>query len=142
MRYICIIMINHLFSLRTVKSNGLPAFCSLAILLSACNSGQSQASGKGDSAAATVKAQPPKDSTGPAVIPMTPVDTALYNAKNKFLANGDSSGRWPVHAAIERGLRYLSPNGRGGGARSGKRAHVQLFTAPAVRPETMYRLNA
>ncbi|MBN9383980.1 MAG: hypothetical protein J0H74_24725 [Chitinophagaceae bacterium] len=85
--------INHL-----LKSTCLPAFCSLAILLSACNSGQSQASGKGDSAAATTKAQPPKDSVGPTVIPMTPVDTALYNQKIKFLANGDSSGRWPVRA--------------------------------------------
>jgi len=99
MRYICITMINHLFSLQALKTTGLPAFCSLAIILSACNSGQSQASGKGDSTAAAEKAQPPKDSTGPAVIPMTPVDTALYNAKIRFLANGDSSGRWPVHAA-------------------------------------------
>ena len=84
--------VNHL-----LKSACLPGFCSLAILLSACNSGQSQASGKSDSAAATAKAQPPKDPVGPTVIPMTPVDTALYNQKIKFLANGDSSGRWPVH---------------------------------------------
>jgi hypothetical protein len=90
--------INHLLSSPSVRSAGLPAFCSLAILVSACNSGQSQASGKGDSAA-TAKAQAPKDSSGPAVIPMTPVDTALYNKKIAFLANGDSSGRWPVRAA-------------------------------------------
>jgi hypothetical protein len=90
--------INHLFSSQSLRSVGLPAFCSLAILVSACNNGQSQAS-KGDSAA-TVKAQPPADSlTGPASIPMTPVDTALYNQKISFLANGDSSGRWPVRAA-------------------------------------------
>jgi hypothetical protein len=80
-----------------LKSAGLPAFCSLAILLSACNSGQSQASGKGDSTTVAAKPQPPRDSAGPTVIPMTPVDTALYNQKIKFLANGDSSGRWPVH---------------------------------------------
>ncbi|MDO6435292.1 hypothetical protein Q4E93_32045 [Flavitalea sp. BT771] len=89
--------INHILSSPSVRSAGLPAFCSLAILVSACNSGQSQASGKGDSAA-TVKVQAPKDSSGPAVIPMTPVDTALYNKKIAFLANGDSSGRWPVRA--------------------------------------------
>lgn len=84
---------------QSFKSFGLPAFCSVAILVSACNSGQSQASGKGDSAA-TAKAQPPKDSVaGPTTIPMTPVDTALYNKKISFLANGDSSGRWPVRAA-------------------------------------------
>src|SRR5258707_7457756 len=92
--------LNHLLSYQTFRSAGLPAFCSLAIILSACNSGQSQAS-KGDSAAtAKAKVQPPKDSILPAAtVDLTPIDTALYNKKMTFLANGDSSGRWPVKTA-------------------------------------------
>src|SRR3982750_1178079 len=89
--------INHLLTNKPAKSVGLPPFCRLAPLVSACNNGQSQ-SGKGDSTAVKPKAS--GDSTdnagGPTVIPMTPVDTALYNQKIKSLANGDTSGRWPA----------------------------------------------
>src|SRR6187402_3532000 len=88
-------------SRQAFRSIGLPAFFCLAILVSACNSGQSQASGK-DSAAAAAKtqAQPPKDSVTPAEAPVAgPLDTALYNQKILQLANGDSSGRWPVKGA-------------------------------------------
>ena len=85
-------------SRQAFRSIGLPAFCCLVILVSACNSGQSQASGKDSGAAA--KTQAPKDSVVPAEAPVAgPLDTALYNQKNLFLANGDSSGRWPVKAA-------------------------------------------
>ena len=87
---------------RACKPIVLPAFCSLLIMISACNSGQSQASGKGDSTGkAAVK--PSQDTVPPATalpgapaIPTGPLDTALYNKKVHYLANGDSSGRWPV----------------------------------------------
>jgi len=78
------------------RSIGLPAFCCLVILMSACNSGQSQAGGKGDSAN-TAKKQAPKDSVVKEEAPsIGPLDTALYNQKMVHLANGDSTGRWPV----------------------------------------------
>ncbi|OJW59686.1 MAG: hypothetical protein BGO55_22220 [Sphingobacteriales bacterium 50-39] len=86
----------HLLSYQTLRSVSIPAFCSLTIFFGACNSGQSQA-GKSDSAVATrAVAQPPKDSVPPATVDLTPVDTAAYNKKLVFLANGDSSGRWPA----------------------------------------------
>lgn len=90
--------INQRLTSQSIRSVGLPAFCSLALLVSACNNGQSQASGKDSAAAAKPKVSGDStgEATGPTVIPMTPVDTALYNKKIKYLANGDTSGRWPA----------------------------------------------
>jgi hypothetical protein len=72
------------------------------MVMSSC-SGHSEASQKGgDSAGAKVAKGASKDTAvtpGVETMPRTPLDTALYNKKMKELANGDSSGRWPVKTA-------------------------------------------
>jgi hypothetical protein len=72
------------------------------IVLTACNNGRSEASKKTDSSAAgavtAAKSGPATDTTitpEPGV-PSGPLDTALYRKLMVHLANGDSSGRWPV----------------------------------------------
>jgi hypothetical protein len=86
-------------ALRTIYLSGA---CCFAMIISSC-SGHSEASQKGgDSTGAKASATiPPKDTsitntTEPA---RGPLDTALYNKKLAQLANGDSSGRWPVKTA-------------------------------------------
>ena len=68
--------------------------CFLVVLTSACGSGYSEGAKKKDSTA--VKAQVKDSSIIGAAAPLQPLDTALYNRKNRQLANGDSSGRWPI----------------------------------------------
>lgn len=84
---------------QTVKTACLAGVCCLALVLFACNNGHTQSS-KGDSttaskttpaAAAEVKEAPPA--------PAGPLDTVLFNKLLVHLANGDSSGRWPVRTA-------------------------------------------
>ena len=80
------------------------------VVVSACNNGSSQDSKKGDSAAAAKPAAAPKDSVPAPVISSGPLDTAAYNKKVKFLANGDSSGRWPAKAVLPNGGAVLPFN--------------------------------
>jgi len=87
----------------TLRSAFVAGVCGL-IVLTACNNGQSGAA-KGDSAKApaapAAKTAAPTD-TVPAAEPAVaagPVDTALYNQLLLKLANGDSSGKWPVRTA-------------------------------------------
>ena len=86
-------------SIKVLKTACLAGICGL-IVFSACNNGRSEAGKKQDSAAAvkggtkdTVVA-PGETAAAPA--PTAPLDTALYNKLVVHLANGDSSGRWPV----------------------------------------------
>jgi hypothetical protein len=69
------------------------------IVLTACNNGRSEASKKADSSgAATARSSKATDTTvtpEPGA-PSGPLDTALYRKLIVHLANGDSSGRWPV----------------------------------------------
>ena len=82
------------------KNSALRAFCVAGVcglvVLTACNNGSSEAGKKTDSTAATVKASPKDTVVDPPAMVTGPVDTALYNKLLKHLANGDSSGRWPV----------------------------------------------
>ena len=72
------------------------------IVLTACNNGRSEASKKTDSSAAgavtAAKSGPATDTTitPEPTVPSGPLDTALYRKLMVHLANGDSSGRWPV----------------------------------------------
>jgi len=68
------------------------------VVFSACNNGSSAAAGKADSGkVTTAKAAVAKDTVvPPPAVAAGPLDTALYNQLIKHLANGDSSGRWPV----------------------------------------------
>ena len=72
------------------------------VVFSACNNGSSAAAGKSDSGkGTTAKPAVAKDTVPPAppAVDRGPLDTALYNKLIKHLANGDSSGRWPVKTA-------------------------------------------
>lgn len=66
-----------------------------SLTTSSCNSGDAQTP-KNDTTPSV------KDSNAVAPPPvsdlaaLTPVDTALYDAKMKWITNGDSSGKWPV----------------------------------------------
>ena len=63
-------------------------FPALALILFSCKGASQSADKPGDSTAATAK---------PATQPAKPVlDTARYNYLQKYIANGDTSGRWPV----------------------------------------------
>jgi len=66
------------------------------VLASACNN--SQSGGKSDKDTIVKDAQK-KDTAIVAETPSGPLDTALYNKRLLQLANGDSSGRWPVRTA-------------------------------------------
>src|SRR6201996_242104 len=68
------------------------------IVLAACNNGRTSDK-KVDTTASASKAAVKTDTVPPAPEVATgPVDTALYNKLLVHLANGDSSGRWPVHS--------------------------------------------
>ncbi|HEY4060524.1 MAG TPA: hypothetical protein VGM30_01420 [Puia sp.] len=87
------------YSAPLLKTACLAGACCLALAVSACNGGHPDANKKGDNAtAAKTKASAPAKDT---IItePAGPIDTALYNKRLKWLANGDSSGRWPVKTA-------------------------------------------
>jgi len=77
------------------------------IVLTACNNGRSDSNKKTDSSAAAPGTAATAAKSGPATdttiapqpaTPSGPLDTALYNKLLVHLANGDSSGRWPVKA--------------------------------------------
>lgn len=88
-------------SYTTLRAACVAGVCGL-IVFTACNNAQSGGA-KGDSTkAATGKTATMKDTVPAeaATVPVStgPVDTALYNRLMLRLANGDSSGRWPVKA--------------------------------------------
>jgi hypothetical protein len=85
---------------QALKAACLAGACCFAIVVSACNSGQSGASKAGDSASAKGTVLP-QDTTikDPVGAIAGPLDTALYNKKLAQLSNGDSSGHWPVKTA-------------------------------------------
>jgi hypothetical protein len=84
-------------SYKALRAIFVAGACGL-VIVSACNNGSSQAAKAGDSAAANAAA-PKKDTVAPPAATLAPLDTALYNKLLVHLANGDSSGRWPVHTA-------------------------------------------
>lgn len=66
-------------------------------VFSYCTQNGNSATGKTvakDSAEALQTVEEKADTTH--IIQYPPVDTALYNAKLKYITNGDTSGRWPV----------------------------------------------
>jgi hypothetical protein len=86
-------------SYTTLRAAFVAGVCGL-IVLTACNNGSSHA-GKTDSAKSAAKAKDTipgaaADTTPAQAITPGPVDTALYNKLLRHLANGDSSGKWPV----------------------------------------------
>ncbi len=92
--------------------NPLRAACVVAccglVVISACNNSSSASFKKADTsvAAKPAAAAPAQDSTitPPPAVAAGPIDTALYNKQLHWLANKDSSGRWPAKAA------YAYPN--------------------------------
>jgi len=80
---------------KILRSVCLAGVCIL-VIVSACNNGSKDSSKKSDSAA-SAKAVVPKDTVADPA--SGPLDTALYNKQLRHLANGDSSGRWPVKTA-------------------------------------------
>ncbi len=90
------------FSYKAFRAACVAGACGL-VVVSACNNGSSAATKKADSAlgvanGGTAKTAPAKDSI-PVFNTGGPLDTALYTKIMLHLANGDSSGRWPVKAA-------------------------------------------
>ena len=83
--------------LTLLKAACLTGACSLALAVSACNNGHGDAK-RTDTTAPVAKAAATATDTVPAapVAVTGPVDTALYNRLILHLANGDSSGKWPV----------------------------------------------
>ena len=82
---------------RFLSPGSLFVAASLALTMNACSNGEANTATPkaGDSttpAAKEEKAPAAADVTKPA----TTLDTALFNKKNVQLANGDSSGKWPV----------------------------------------------
>ena len=91
---------------RAFRAACVAGACGL-IVLTACNNGRTEASKKTDSSVASGATATAAKSgavatdttiTPAPVAPSGPVDTALYNKLLVHLANGDSSGRWPVRA--------------------------------------------
>ena len=80
-----------------LRAIGILGSCFFAVLVIACNSSSTDKGKKGDSVAARdpAKTAPAADSI-PLAVSVQPLDTALYNKLMVYLANGDSSGRWPV----------------------------------------------
>jgi len=82
--------------MRALKTACLTGICGL-VVFSACSNGRSEAGKKADSTAGkkdTVIAPAESVAAAPA-----PLDTVHYNKLLLHLANGDSSGRWPVKTA-------------------------------------------
>ena len=84
-------------SYTTLRTAFVAGVCG-AIVLTACNNSQSASAAKSDSSKAmAAKTGEAKDTVAPASAVATgPLDTALYNKLLVHLANGDSSGKWPV----------------------------------------------
>jgi hypothetical protein len=74
----------------------------LLVLFTNCGGSQTSNEKKADSTSAVSAEGPaPAANDAPGTTPfaaMTPIDTAAYDRINKELANGDSSGKWPVKA--------------------------------------------
>lgn len=70
----------------------------VALFLSACNSGHSEGTKSAKDSTPVVKTATQSESVVKTELPST-LDTALYNRNLRKLANGDSSGRWPVKTA-------------------------------------------
>src|ERR1700730_4914777 len=94
--------IKHRFNISRLSPKLLPgvllmgSWC-LVSLATSCSSASSEATQKSrDSVAAAIKVQAQKDSALAEAV--RNIDTTLYNQKLRRLANGDSSGRWPVKA--------------------------------------------
>jgi hypothetical protein len=97
----------HRSPFKILRSACLAGVCIL-VIVSACNNGSKDASKRSDSAAAS-KTEGRKD-TVPAPAVLAPLDTALYNKLIVHLANGDSSGRWPVKTAYPKAGALLPFN--------------------------------
>jgi len=87
---------------RALRAAFLIGSCCLTIFASSCNGGQSGGSAVAKDSTATANStaardQPKKDTVVPD--PPRTMDTALYDKILHHLANGDSSGRWPVKTA-------------------------------------------
>jgi len=84
--------------LRTFYLSGA---CCFALIISSCSGNSQTAQKPGDSTGVKTTAAASKDTSiiTPAEPTRGPLDTALYNKKLAQLANGDSSGRWPVKTA-------------------------------------------
>jgi hypothetical protein len=79
------------------SANLFVAACS-ALVINACSNGEANSSApKVTDSTATKEAKEAKETVDTKV--PTTLDTALYNRKMAELANGDTSGRWPVKAA-------------------------------------------
>src|SRR5215472_17397945 len=87
--------------IEAIKTACVAGICGL-IVFSACNNGRSEAGRKPDSTAIQTGKKDTVVAPGETAIPtvpLAPLDTTLYNKLNVHLANGDSSGRWPVKTA-------------------------------------------
>ncbi|HTR28522.1 MAG TPA: hypothetical protein VMH27_04590 [Puia sp.] len=83
-------------SYKALRAVFVAGACGL-VIVSGCNNGSSQAAKAGDTSAKSASSK--KDTTAPPAASAGPLDTALYNKLLVHLANGDSSGRWPVRTA-------------------------------------------
>src|SRR5882757_528400 len=92
--------------LRTFYLSGA---CCFALIISSCSGNSQTAQKPGDSTGVKTTAAASKDTSiiTPAEPTRGPLDTALYNKKLAQLANGDSSGRWPVKTAYPIGGAIL-----------------------------------
>jgi hypothetical protein len=85
-------------NIRFMRSARLLAAACSALVLHACSSGEANTSApKVTDSTATKETKEAKENVVETKAPTT-LDTALYNRKMAELANGDSSGRWPVKA--------------------------------------------
>lgn len=75
----------------------LVAACS-ALVMNACSSGEAPTSEPKVTDSTVTKETKEAKGTVERIVPTT-LDTALFNRKNIQLANGDTSGRWPVKTA-------------------------------------------
>ncbi|GGA95173.1 hypothetical protein [Puia dinghuensis] len=83
-------------SYKALRAACVVGVCGL-IVLSGCSNGSSAKAGKVDTTKPAAKAAVAQDTVAPApAVAEGPLDTALYNKIIHRLANGDSSGRWPV----------------------------------------------
>ena len=91
---------NHVMKgpVKALKKACLAGICGL-IVFSACNNGRSGADKKSDTGSGKAGRTDTVVTPGETAAPPAPLDTALYNKLIVHLANGDSSGRWPVKTA-------------------------------------------
>ncbi len=87
------------FSYQLLRGACLVGACCVALVVSACNNGHSGTSSKDSTAAVKVVSKDTVPEAPSPAVATGPLDTALYNKLLIHLANGDSSGRWPVKTA-------------------------------------------